>query len=64
VRLTIDLTGEKDAVVQPYPFDADPLVVSFPARLVPKRSYANPEDFLKEFYRAKRITVSCSLHAN
>ncbi len=63
VRLTIDPTGENDAVVQPYLFDADPLVVSFPARLVPKRSYANPEDFLREFYRAERITVSCSLHA-
>ena len=64
VRVTIDPTDEKNATVRPYPFDLDPLVVSFPARLVPKRSYASPEDFLKEFYRAERITVSHSLHAS
>jgi len=39
----------------------DPLVVSFPARLVPNREYKDPEDFLKEFYRAERITVTHTL---
>ena len=63
VKLTIDPADEKNATVRPYPFDLDPLVVTFPARLVPKRSYADPEDFLKEFYKAERITVSCNLHA-
>jgi len=63
VRLTVDVTDENNATVRPYPFDSDPLVVSFPARLVAKRSYASTEDFLKEFYRAERISVSHTLHA-
>jgi len=63
VRLTVDVTDENNATVRPYPFDSDPLVVSFPARLVAKRSYASTEDFLKEFYRADRISVTHTLHA-
>jgi len=63
VRMTIDPTDEQNAIVQPYPFDADPLVVSFPARLVPNRNYTSTDDFLKEFYKAERITVSHQLHA-
>jgi hypothetical protein len=39
----------------------DPLPVSFTARLVPTRRYKNGEDFLGEFYRAERITVTHSL---
>lgn len=63
VKLKVDVVDEKRGVVRPYPFDVDPLVVSFPARLVPKRTYANQEDFLKEFYSAERITVSYVLGA-
>lgn len=62
-KITVDVVDEKRAVVRPYPFDVDPLVVSFSARLVPKRSYAGAEDFLKEFYSAERITVSYVLGA-
>lgn len=64
VKLTVDVLDEKRAVVRPYPFDADPLQVSFPARLVPRRSYSDPEDFLREFYTAERIMVSYTLCAN
>ena len=48
-------------VLRPYPFDIDPLPVSFSARLVPNRTYKDGEDFLGEFYRAERITVNHTL---
>jgi|GEM_PF-5788275 hypothetical protein len=34
-----DTVSENRAVLRPCPFDADPLVVSFPARLVANRAY-------------------------
>src|SRR3989442_13658651 len=36
VKIMIDPVSENRAVLRPYPFDADPLVASFPARLVAK----------------------------
>src|SRR3990172_13409163 len=35
VVLTVDVQDESNAILRPYPFDVDPLVVSFPARLLP-----------------------------
>jgi hypothetical protein len=61
VKIDIDTVGENRAVVRPYPFDIDPLPVSFTARLVPNRPYENSEDFLDQFYRAERITISHTL---
>ncbi|MGH7931374.1 MAG: DUF3891 family protein, partial [Candidatus Binatia bacterium] len=61
VKMYIDTVGANRAVVQPYPFDMDPMDVSFTARLVPNRPYTNPEDFLDQFYRAERITVTHTL---
>jgi hypothetical protein len=61
VKINIDTVGENQAVLDPYPFDMDPLPVSFNARLVPNRTYQDGEDFLGEFYRAERITVSHTL---
>jgi hypothetical protein len=61
VKINIDTVGENKAVLNPYPFDVDPLAVSFTARLVPKRTYRDGEDFLGEFYRAERITVTHNL---
>ncbi len=63
VTLTVDVRDETRAVVQPYPFDVDPLVVSFPARLVPSGPYASEDDFLRHFYKAERLTVTYTLHA-
>ena len=63
VNLSLDVIGERCALVRPYPFDVNPLEVSFPARLVPRRPYASQEDFLRHFYKAERITISYSLHA-
>jgi Protein of unknown function (DUF3891) len=61
VKISIDTVGTHRAVVRPYPFDIDPMPVSFSARLVPNRRYTSPQDFLDQFYRAERITVTHTL---
>jgi hypothetical protein len=64
VKLNIDTVSDHQAILRPYPFDVDPLVVSFPARLVAKKSYASPEEFLRDFYAADQIVVSHTLSAS
>lgn len=61
VKITIDTVSESKAVLSPYPFDIDPLPVSFTARLVPKRTYKDGEDFVGEFYRATPMTINHAL---
>jgi hypothetical protein len=61
VKMQIDPVAENRAVIRPYPFEIDPIVVSFPARLVEKRVYQGPADFLHEFYKAERITITHTL---
>ncbi len=61
--LTLDVLDESRAVVRPYPFDVDPLVITFPARLVPRGPYASQEDFLRHYYKAERLSVTYTLHA-
>jgi hypothetical protein len=61
MKINIDTVAENKAVLRPYPFDNDPLPFSFTARLVPKRAYKDGEDFLGEFYRAERMTVTHTL---
>lgn len=63
VTLTFDVQDESNAIVKPYPFDVNPLVVSFPGRLILNRPYANQEDFLPQFYKAERVTMTYWLHA-
>ncbi|MGH7929835.1 MAG: DUF3891 family protein, partial [Candidatus Binatia bacterium] len=63
VKININTVSENRATLTPYPFDTDPLVVSFTARLVPRRSYTNPEEFLQHFYTAERIFVTHTLSA-
>jgi Protein of unknown function (DUF3891) len=58
IKLKVDPVASNRAIVRPYPFDVDPLPVSFSARLVPSRVYKDGEDFLQEFYRAEKITMS------
>jgi len=60
--LTIDVQDERRAIIRPYPFDVDPLEISFPARLVPNRRYASQEEYLSHFYKAEQITINYSLH--
>ena len=61
VKINIDTVAEHKAFLSPYPFDIDPLPVSFTARLVPNRAYKYGEEFLGEFYRAERIAVNHTL---
>jgi hypothetical protein len=61
--LTVDVQDASRAIVRPYPFDVDPLVIAFPARIVPRGPYPSQEAFLRQFYKAERVTISYSLHA-
>jgi hypothetical protein len=61
--LTFTIMDESRALVDPYPFDTDPLLVSFQGRLIPKRRYGNQTEFLEEYYRAERLAISYSLHS-
>jgi len=63
ITLTVDVQNEKEAIVHPYPFDVSPLGVSFEGRLVPNRRYSDQEEFLQDFYRAKRIGIDYTLRA-
>jgi hypothetical protein len=62
--LTVDVRDEKNAIVSPYPFDVNPLAVSFPGRLLPNHPYSTQEEFLTDFYKGERETVTYSLHAS
>jgi hypothetical protein len=62
--LTFTIKDESRAVVAPYPFDVDPLIVSFQGRLISKRRYANQNEFLQEYYRAEKFPINYSLHSN
>jgi hypothetical protein len=62
VTVRVDVQDESNAIVTPYPFDVDPLVVSFPGRLLPSRPYATQAEFLPDFYKAERVTLTYRLH--
>ena len=62
--LTFDIRDERSAVVTPYPFDVDPLPVSFQARLIPDHRYESQAEFLSEYYGAERLPVSYTLHSS
>ena len=62
--LTVEVSDESHAVVKPYPFDVNPLVISFPARVIPDRAYQSQEQFLRDFYRGERVAITYSLHAS
>jgi hypothetical protein len=60
--LTVDVYDESNAIVSPYPFDIDPLTVSFPARLIPYRAYSSNDEFRDAFVAGERLTVTYTLH--
>ncbi len=62
--LSIEVVDERSAALRPYPFDMDPLAISFPARLVPNRAYTGQDEFLHQFYRADPLTITYTLHAS
>jgi hypothetical protein len=61
--ITVEPIDERRAVVHPYPFDVDGLAVPIDARLLPRRRFASPDDYLEAFLRAPRVTVTYTLHA-
>jgi hypothetical protein len=61
--LTFNVKDETRATVNPYPFDVDPLPLSFQGRVVPNRPYTDQKDFLQEYYRAERVMIEYSLHS-
>jgi hypothetical protein len=63
-NLLVDVIDESRAIVRPYPFDTDPLPITFQGRVVPKRRFESQDAFLEEFYAAPPVTVSYSLHAD
>jgi len=62
VTLTLQAVDKHTAILRPYPFDVDPLAISFPARLVTNRTYGSEDEFLREFYKADQTTITYSLH--
>lgn len=59
----IGVESESDAVMSPYPFDVDPLPVTFQGRVLPNRPYESQESFLDDFYGAERLDVKYLLHS-
>lgn len=51
--------GKFSLALDPYPFDASPLVFPLNARLVPDKSYRNAEEFLEAMARAPSFEVEC-----
>lgn len=62
--LSIEMVDERRAVLRPYPFDVDPLALSFPARLVSNRTYRDEDEFLRQFYKADQLTITYTLQAS
>ena len=63
VTLTIEVLNETDAVMRPFPFDVNPLSLSFEGRLVPNRRFSTQEEFLQQFYGGERIAINYTLCA-
>ena len=62
--LRFTIKDESRAAVIPYPFDVDPLIVSFQGRLLPKRRYENQNEFLREYYRAEKLAINYQLSSH
>jgi len=62
--LTFTIKDETRAAVAPYPFDIDPLIISFQGRLLPKRRYADQDEFLREYYCAEKLAINYLLSSN
>jgi hypothetical protein len=62
-KISIDVIDDFRAVVDPYPFDVDPLMVSFPGRLLSVEPYKSQDDFLHDYYAGERVTITYTLHS-
>lgn len=63
-KVRIDVVNETQAVMSPYPFDIDPLPISYQGRILPNRPYRSQDEFLEDFYGAERLDVRYSLHSS
>ncbi len=63
ITLTIDVLNETDAIVRPFPFDVNPLKLSFEGRLVSNQPFSDQEEFLQQFYGGERIAINYALRA-
>ena len=61
--ILVDVQDEANAIVTPYPFDIDPLEITFTGGLVPRKPFESQEEFLPYFYTGERVTVSYNLHS-
>jgi hypothetical protein len=61
--VAVEVLDGARAVVRPYPFDVDPLPVSFQGRLVSARPYGDREQFLRDYYTAEHVNVTYTLQA-
>lgn len=57
-RLHIEVLNDHDAIVRPYPFSVDPVIVTFPAKILPKRSYDDRSTFLRDYYTARPVVAT------
>jgi hypothetical protein len=61
--LLIEVVDQDSAIVRPYPFAIDPLVIAFTGRIVPRRRFDNRSQFLREFYTARPAVVIYRLNS-
>ena len=61
--IAIEVLGDFQAVVEPYPFDQDPLTLLIPGRLAARQPYASQTDFLRDYYADQRVIVSYTLQS-
>lgn len=62
-NVKIEVVDETQAMMTPYPFDIDPLPISFQGRILPNKPYEGQEAFLDDFYGAERLDVTYTLHS-
>ncbi|HXG35742.1 MAG TPA: DUF3891 family protein [Dehalococcoidia bacterium] len=62
--ITITIVDDFRAVIDPYPFDMDPLQVPIPGRLVSKEPYASQAEFLRDYYNGERVLITYTLQSS
>ncbi len=61
VELTIDPAGSDAFVVEPYPFDHEPLEASLPSRTVRKDAFETAGELARAYYAAGRELTTVTL---
>jgi hypothetical protein len=63
IELALQPIDERTIAITPFPFEASPLRVSLPARIVPKKEYRNDGEFRDELDRTQTLTLAFELRA-